>query len=95
MTGVKTGRDPERMCVGCRERSPKRALLRIAATPAGEILVDRSGHAPGRGAYVHRDAACVSAAFARGGALWRALRAQASADVAARLRHEMERELRT
>jgi predicted RNA-binding protein YlxR (DUF448 family) len=68
-------------------------LLRIAATPSGEILVDPSGRTPGRGAYVHRETACVAAAFARGGALWRALRAQASTDAAARLRHEMEREL--
>lgn len=90
---MKTAREPERTCVGCRERSPMRALLRIAATPWGEIVVDRSGRAPGRGAYVHRDAACVAAAFARGGALLRALRAQASRDAAARLRHEMEREL--
>jgi uncharacterized protein len=90
---VKTAREPERTCVGCRERSPKRSLLRIAAPSSGEILVDSSGRTPGRGAYVHRDAACVAAAFARGGALLRALRAQASTDAAARLRHEMEREL--
>jgi predicted RNA-binding protein YlxR (DUF448 family) len=68
-------------------------LLRIAAPSSGEILVDSSGRTPGRGAYVHRDAACVAAAFGRGGALLRALRAQASTDAAARLRHEMEREL--
>ena len=90
---MKSAREPERTCVGCRQRSPKRSLVRIAATPSGEILVDRSGRTPGRGAYVHRDAACIAAAFARGGALWRALRTQASADAAARLRHEMEREL--
>jgi hypothetical protein len=92
---VKTAREPERTCVGCRERSPKRSLLRIAATPSGEILVDPTGRAPGRGAYVHRDSACVAAAFARGSPLWRALRSEASTDAAARLRHEMERELQT
>jgi uncharacterized protein len=87
-------REPERTCVGCRERSPKRTLLRIAATPAGEIVVDPTGRAPGRGAYVHRDATCVAAAFGRGGALWRALRAPARTDTAARLRNQMERELK-
>jgi uncharacterized protein len=92
---MKPAREPQRTCVGCRERSPKRALLRIAATPGGDIVVDPSGRVSGRGAYVHRDAACVAAAFARGGALWRVLRAQAGADVAARLRHEMDRELQT
>jgi hypothetical protein len=42
---------------------------------------------------VHRDAACVDAAFARG-ALWRALRTGADADAAARLRRDIEKELR-
>ena len=86
-------REPERTCVGCRGRAPKRALLRIAAA-SGALTVDPGGRAPGRGAYVHRDASCVNTALSRG-ALWRTLRAHADADAAARLRHEIERELST
>jgi predicted RNA-binding protein YlxR (DUF448 family) len=86
-------REPERMCVGCRGREPKRVLLRVARTPDGRVVLDARGRSPGRGAYVHRDAGCVDAAFARG-ALWRALRTGADADAAARLRRDIEGELR-
>jgi hypothetical protein len=84
---------PERTCVGCRGKAPKGALVRVVRTPAGEVRVDPAGTEPGRGAYVHRDTACVDRALARGG-LWRALRAGLDADGAARLRREIEGELR-
>jgi hypothetical protein len=42
---------------------------------------------------VHRDATCVDAALARG-ALWRALRADADPDAAARLMRDIEERLR-
>jgi predicted RNA-binding protein YlxR (DUF448 family) len=60
----------------------------------GELVVDPSGSAPGRGAYVHRDARCVEAAFAHDG-LTRALRADGARDGADRLRDVIERELRS
>lgn len=41
-----------RMCVGCRERKPKRELVRVVRTPQGEILVDGTGKKSGRGTYV-------------------------------------------
>lgn len=84
--------EPERTCVGCRGRAPKRSLLRFAIDPDGTVTVDPSGRHPGRGAYVHRDRTCVDAALAHG-ALVRALRAGAAPDPAARLRQEIEREL--
>ena len=86
-------RQPERMCVGCRGKGEKRALLRIARRPDGTIVVDPSGRSAGRGAYVHRDAACVESALASGG-LFRALREGAAPDAAARLRQDIEGELR-
>ncbi len=85
-------REPERTCVGCREKGWKRSLLRIARRPDGSVVVDPVGREPGRGAYVHRDPACVDAALARG-ALWRALRTQADRDGAARLRRDIEEAL--
>lgn len=87
-------REPERMCVGCRGRAPKRMLIRFAVDPDGTVIVDPSGRQPGRGAYVHRDRSCMDAALAHG-ALVRALRAGAAPDPAARLRQEIEGELRT
>jgi predicted RNA-binding protein YlxR (DUF448 family) len=58
------------------------------------VVVDVDGRAPGRGAYVHRDAGCVDAALAHG-ALWRALRTGAEVNGAARLRRDIEGALRT
>jgi uncharacterized protein len=81
-------REPERSCVGCRERAPKAELVRVARTPAG-VRVDPHGIAPGRGAYVHRDPACVAAAL-RQGALASALRTGLAQEELARLRKEME-----
>ncbi|MEX2203827.1 MAG: YlxR family protein [Actinomycetota bacterium] len=85
--------EPERTCVGCRGKAPKRSLLRLAVDSDGRVAVDPTGRQPGRGAYLHRDRSCVDAALAHG-ALVRALGAGAAPpDPAARLRQEIEGEL--
>ena len=81
-------REPERSCVGCRRRAPKAELLRVAHTPSG-VRADPTGTAPGRGAFVHRDPACVDAAL-RNGAIARALRTGLSQGELARLRVDIE-----
>ncbi len=53
---------PIRTCVGCRTSGSKRGLLRIVRTPSGTIIVDPTGKASGRGAYVCADEACIAAA---------------------------------
>ena len=63
---------PTRTCVACRTPRQKRELVRVVRTPAGAVVLDRSGRAPGRGAYVCDDAACQDAAMTKG-ALRRAL----------------------
>jgi predicted RNA-binding protein YlxR (DUF448 family) len=63
---------PVRTCVGCRRRAGQDELLRVVAD--GEsVAVDARRRAPGRGAYVHPDPACVAAAVKRR-AFGRALR---------------------
>lgn len=47
-----------RMCVVCRGQSDKKQLLRIVKNKDGEIFVDVTGKANGRGAYVCKDRAC-------------------------------------
>jgi predicted RNA-binding protein YlxR (DUF448 family) len=84
-------REPERSCVGCRRRVSKAELLRVAGTPEG-VSVDPLGTAPGRGAYVHRDATCVAEAVRRG-AFARALRTGLTQEELARLRNEIEEAL--
>jgi predicted RNA-binding protein YlxR (DUF448 family) len=81
---------PERTCVGCRVRASKRDLIRVALVRGGEVVVDPSGSAPGRGAYVHLDVGCVEAAV-RSRAFDRALRTGLTADAAARLGNGLER----
>ena len=43
---------PMRMCVGCREMKPKRELIRVVRSQDGNVTVDFTGKAAGRGAYV-------------------------------------------
>ncbi|GIW28198.1 MAG: YlxR family protein [Meiothermus ruber] len=45
---------PIRQCIACRERRPKRELLRIVMTEEGPVL-DPTGRKPGRGSYVCPD----------------------------------------
>ena len=46
------------MCIVCRGQSDKKTLLRIVKNKNGEIFVDQTGKANGRGAYVCKEKAC-------------------------------------
>lgn len=60
---MKSKKIPMRMCIGCRAMKPKRELLRIVRSAAGTVDADLTGRAPGRGAYICRDAACLEKAI--------------------------------
>lgn len=62
---AKSRHEPARTCVACREESGKPALTRLVRLPAGGVAVDRTGRAPGRGAYLHASPACIEAARKR------------------------------
>jgi predicted RNA-binding protein YlxR (DUF448 family) len=64
--------EPLRTCVGCRERAPRGALLRVVAR-SGVLVADPSGREPGRGAHLHPDEQCLGLARRRN-AFPRALR---------------------
>lgn len=51
--------------MGCREEAGKRSLIRLVRRPEGGAKVDPTGHAAGRGAYLHADPACVELARKR------------------------------
>jgi len=53
---------PQRTCVACRQARPKGELLRIVRTPQSEVVVDVTGKAAGRGAYVCRTERCAEQA---------------------------------
>jgi predicted RNA-binding protein YlxR (DUF448 family) len=80
-----------RTCVGCRARAPKAELVRVARAPDG-VRPDLEAVAPGRGAYVHRDAGCIDVALRRG-ALARALRTGLDQQELVRLRTRIEEAL--
>ena len=46
---------PMRTCVITGEKLPKKDLVRVVRTPEGNIIVDESGKANGRGAYLKKD----------------------------------------
>lgn len=54
---------PERTCVGCRAQRGVHDLLRFGCTPQGEVVLDFSGHAPGRGVYVCCNIICLRKAL--------------------------------
>ena len=50
---------PIRRCVGCGESKPKKELVRVVRSAAGEVNLDLTGRMPGRGAYLCRDTECL------------------------------------
>lgn len=51
---------PQRTCVACRQVKAKRELIRVVRDADGRLSVDLRGKAPGRGAYLCPDAACLA-----------------------------------
>jgi len=52
---MKVKKIPMRTCVVCHEKLEKRELLRIVRNKEGEVSVDLTGKANGRGAYIKKD----------------------------------------
>lgn len=84
-----TKKMPVRTCVVCRTQRDKQELLRIVKSPEGEIKVDPSGRANGRGAYVCRQDSCV-AGIENNKILQWAFKIDASTIDKDKLRHEIE-----
>ena len=59
---MQTKKIPMRMCTGCGEMKPKRELVRVGKNSEGEISLDLTGKAQGRGAYVCRSIDCLKKA---------------------------------
>lgn len=53
---------PMRRCVATNEQLPKKELIRIVRTPEGSVIIDPSGKANGRGAYLKRSVEAVELA---------------------------------
>lgn len=84
---MKRKKIPMRKCVACQEMIPKKELIRVVRSPQGEVSIDSTGKASGRGAYICRKRDCFILAKKRK-ALDRSLETAIDADVYDRL--EME-----
>lgn len=60
---MKTKKIPMRSCVVTHEKLPKSELVRVVRTPEGNVVVDESGKANGRGAYLKRDLSVFEKAY--------------------------------
>lgn len=70
---------PERSCIACRTKRPKRSLVRVVRTPDGKVIIDKTGKQQGRGAYLCPQRTCWEQALKRGN-LNRALRMTLSSE---------------
>ena len=48
--------------MGCNERFPKNALLRVVRDPEGNVSLDFTGKKSGRGAYICKNVSCLKKA---------------------------------
>lgn len=51
---------PLRMCIACRELKEKKSMLRLVKPAEGDVFIDFSGKASGRGAYICDSAECIA-----------------------------------
>lgn len=72
---VRVRKVPLRQCAVCGTARPKRELFRVVRSPAGEVTLDRTGRASGRGVYLCQAAACLRDG-ARGRQIGRRLEAE-------------------
>ena len=80
---------PQRQCMGCRERKPKRDMIRVVRGTDGNVSLDFGGKMNGRGAYICPNAECLKKAI-RSKSLDRSLEVTIPEEVYDRLQKEME-----
>ncbi len=80
---------PQRQCMGCRERKPKRDMIRVVRMTDGTVNLDFGGKMNGRGAYVCPNVECLQKAR-KSRALERCLETEIPQEVYDRLEKEME-----
>ncbi len=82
-------KQPLRKCTGCNQMKSKYELVRVVKNKEGEISLDVTGKAPGRGAYVCRSIGCLQQARKSRG-LERAFSCRIDSEVYDRLETMME-----
>ena len=54
---------PQRTCIGCNVQKNKSDLIRIVMNKEGNISIDKTGKANGRGAYICNNIECLEKAI--------------------------------
>ncbi len=62
---MKAKKIPMRRCVGCMESKPKKELIRIVCNKEGDLSLDITGKAAGRGVYLCKNMDCLEKARKR------------------------------
>jgi len=57
---IQEKKQPQRKCIGCGEKKDKKELIRIVRTPTGSVVLDATGKASGRGAYICPSPKCFA-----------------------------------
>ena len=86
---MKQKKIPQRKCISCSDRDVKKDLIRIVKNKDGEILIDVTYKANGRGAYICKDKECLEKAI-KSKALNRAFKTEISQEIYEKLKMELE-----
>ena len=78
-----------RMCIVCRDRSDKKELVRVVRNKNGEVFLDKTGKANGRGAYVCKSKNCFDK-LKKTRALNRAFKCEIPLEIYEKLGEEIE-----
>ncbi len=89
---MKQRKTPMRLCLGCNESKDKRELIRVVKNKEGEIFIDKTGKANGRGAYICNSSDCLEKAI-KAKRLSRAFSAEIPTEIYDKLREEIKNEL--
>ena len=83
---------PLRTCVVTREKLEKKDLIRVVRTPEGNIIIDKSGKANGRGAYLKKDLNVINIAE-KNKVLNKQLKTDVNSEIYEELRSLIEKEV--
>ena len=86
---MKTRKIPQRKCIACQERGDKKNLVRVVKNKEGQIFLDKTGKANGRGAYVCSTKQCLEKAI-KSKALNRSFKVNVDDEVYSHLLDELE-----
>jgi predicted RNA-binding protein YlxR (DUF448 family) len=86
---VRKHHKPQRTCIICKEPMIKNELIRLVRTPEGDIIVDFTGKANGRGAYLCTRPVCREKGMSEPRFFSRALKTTVSQEKLAQLRAEL------